>query len=177
MEDPTGAPEVLGRLKALGVGLAIDDFGTGYSSLAYLRRFPVDIVKIDRAFVDGPRRPDSADATLVAAIVAMAEALGVTTIAEGVESETQAERLLELGCTVAQGYLFSRPMPADDVPATVDRPRDAGPGAGSGRCAAPTAPERGRAVGRSPPAAARAHARPQQRRPRRAAARSADPES
>jgi diguanylate cyclase (GGDEF)-like protein len=120
MEDPTGAPEVLGRLKALGVGLAIDDFGTGYSSLAYLRRFPVDIVKIDRAFVVD-LEADSADSSLIAAIVAMSEALGVTTIAEGVESETQAAHLLSLGCTVAQGYLFSRPMPADDVPAAVER--------------------------------------------------------
>jgi len=120
MEDPTGAPEVLGRLKALGVGLAIDDFGTGYSSLAYLRRFPVDIVKIDRAFVVD-LEADSADSSLIAAIVAMSEALGVTTIAEGVESETQAAHLLSLGCTVAQGYLFSRPMPAEDVPAAVER--------------------------------------------------------
>jgi EAL domain-containing protein (putative c-di-GMP-specific phosphodiesterase class I) len=120
MENPTGAPEVLGRLKALGVGLAIDDFGTGYSSLAYLRRFPVDVVKIDRAFVVDLEQ-DSADSTLIAAIVAMSEALGVTTIAEGVESETQAAHLLALGCNVAQGYLFSRPMPAEDVPDAVER--------------------------------------------------------
>src|SRR4051812_15910528 len=98
MEDPTGAPEVLGRLKALGVGLAIDDFGTGYSSLAYLRRFPVDVVKIDRAFIVD-LEADSADSSLIAAIVAMSEALGVTTIAEGVESETQVGHLLSLDCT------------------------------------------------------------------------------
>jgi diguanylate cyclase (GGDEF)-like protein len=121
MENPTGAPEVLGRLKALGIGLAIDDFGTGYSSLAYLRGFPVDTVKIDRAFIMNVDGPDSADATLVAAIVAMADALGIATIAEGVESETQAERLLELGCGIAQGFLYSRPVPADQVPATVER--------------------------------------------------------
>ena len=121
MEDPTGAPEVLGRLKALGVELAIDDFGTGYSSLAYLRGFPVDTVKIDRAFVMNVDGPDSADATLVSAIVAMAEALGIATIAEGVESETQAERLLALGCGLAQGFLYSRPQPADAVPETVTR--------------------------------------------------------
>ena len=116
MENPEGAPELLGRLKALGVGLAIDDFGTGYSSLAYLRRFPVDVVKIDRAFVIDLEQ-DSADATLVSAIVAMSDALGVTAVAEGVESEVQAAHLLELGCTVAQGYLYARPMPAAAVPA------------------------------------------------------------
>ena len=121
MENPTGAPEELARLKALGVELAIDDFGTGYSSLAYLRGFPVDIVKIDRAFVMNVDGPDSADATLVAAIVAMADALGVTTVAEGVESESQAERLVELGCGLAQGFLYSRPQPASAVPETVAR--------------------------------------------------------
>ncbi|MGZ4676061.1 MAG: putative bifunctional diguanylate cyclase/phosphodiesterase [Acidimicrobiia bacterium] len=120
MENPAGAPELLGRLKTLGVGLAIDDFGTGYSSLAYLRRFPVDVVKIDRAFVMDLEQ-DSADATLIAAIVAMSDALGVTTIAEGVESETQADHLLALGCSVAQGYLYSRPVPAAAVPDAVDR--------------------------------------------------------
>jgi len=121
MDDPTGAPEVLGRLKALGIELAIDDFGTGYSSLAYLRGFPVDVVKIDRAFVMNVDGPDSADATLVAAIVAMAEALGIATIAEGVESETQAERLVELGCALAQGFLYSRPQPAQLIPDTIAR--------------------------------------------------------
>jgi diguanylate cyclase (GGDEF)-like protein len=121
MEDPTGAPEVLNRLKALGIELAIDDFGTGYSSLAYLRGFPVDTVKIDRAFVMNVDGPDSADATLVAAIVAMADALGIATIAEGVESETQAERLVELGCALAQGFLYSRPQPAQNIPETITR--------------------------------------------------------
>jgi diguanylate cyclase (GGDEF)-like protein len=121
MENPTGAPEVLGRLKAVGIELAIDDFGTGYSSLAYLRGFPVDTVKIDRAFVMNVDGPDSADATLVAAIVAMADALGIGTVAEGVESETQAERLLELGCGLAQGFLYSRPEPPASIPATLAR--------------------------------------------------------
>src|SRR4029078_1720508 len=120
MEDPTGAPEVLGRLKALGVDLAIDDFGTGYSSLAYLRGFPVDTVKIDPTLVMNVVGPDSADATLVSAIVAMADALGMSTIAEGVESETQAEQLLELGCGLAQGSLYSRPQGADARPPPLD---------------------------------------------------------
>lgn len=120
MENPDGAPEFLGRLKALGIKLAIDDFGTGYSSLAYLRRFPVDIVKIDRAFIID-LEGDSADATLVAAIVAMSDALGVTSIAEGVESDVQARHLLELGCSVAQGYFYSRPVPAAAAPETIAR--------------------------------------------------------
>jgi diguanylate cyclase (GGDEF)-like protein len=123
MENPTGAPEVLGQLKALGVSLAIDDFGTGYSSLAYLRGFPVDTVKIDRAFVMNVDDADSADATLVAAIVAMADALGISTVAEGVESELQAARLVELGCHLAQGFLYARPQPAEKVPETVARLR------------------------------------------------------
>jgi EAL domain-containing protein (putative c-di-GMP-specific phosphodiesterase class I) len=78
-------------------------------------------VKIDRAFVMNVDGPDSADATLVSAIVAMADALGMSTIAEGVESETQAEQLLELGCGLAQGFLYSRPQAADAIPATLDR--------------------------------------------------------
>ncbi len=121
MENPAMGAEFLGRLKALGVHLAIDDFGTGYSSLAYLRRFPVDTVKIDRAFIIDLENDDSSDTTLVAAIVAMAEALGVATVAEGVETEGQAERLRELGCRVAQGYLYSRPMPVAEIPAVIDR--------------------------------------------------------
>ena len=121
MENPANAAELLTGLKDLGVHLAIDDFGTGYSSLAYLRRFPVDIVKIDRAFIIDLENEDSADGSLVAAIVAMADALGVTTVAEGVETETQAERLLALGCTVAQGYLYSRPAPVETVPEITHR--------------------------------------------------------
>jgi EAL domain-containing protein (putative c-di-GMP-specific phosphodiesterase class I) len=123
MEDPTAVPRLLGRLKSLGVEIAIDDFGTGYSSLAYLRTFPVGIVKIDRAFVMDLDRRDTPNASLITAIVAMSNALGVDTIAEGVENETQAEHLVELGCDVAQGYLYSRPVPAADVPAAVARLR------------------------------------------------------
>ena len=121
MENPVSAAELLNRLKALGVDIAIDDFGTGYSSLAYLRRFPVDYVKIDRAFVDDLDREDTAEETLIAAIVAMAGALSVATIAEGVETETQHERLRALGCDEAQGYLFSRPAAADQIPEIVAR--------------------------------------------------------
>jgi diguanylate cyclase (GGDEF)-like protein len=121
MEKPGDAAELLNRLRRVGVRLAIDDFGTGYSSLAYLQRFSVDVVKIDRSFVDGVERPDSSEESLVAAIVAMAGALRVTTVAEGVETSAQAHRLHELGCDIAQGYHYARPLPAEEVPAVVAR--------------------------------------------------------
>jgi diguanylate cyclase (GGDEF) domain len=121
MENPALAAEHLGRLKALGVSLSIDDFGTGYSSLAYLRKFPVDHVKIDRAFVIGLESEDSSDETLIAAIVAMASALGIRTVAEGVEGPEQAHRLERLRVDRAQGYLYSRPVEAELIPGVVAR--------------------------------------------------------
>ena len=127
MENPAGAASLLTELKGLGVQIAIDDFGTGYSSLAYLRRFPVDAVKIDRAFVDDLDRDDTAEETLIAAIVAMAGALSVDTIAEGVETAAQHERLRGLGCDEAQGYLFSRPAAAEMIPEIVARLNAAAP--------------------------------------------------
>nr|BFE72237.1 hypothetical protein GCM10020092_055380 [Actinoplanes digitatis] len=100
----------LQRLKALGVTLAMDDFGTGYSSLAYLRRYPMDILKIDRSFVDrlGGDREDEA---LVRTIVRLGKSLGMTTVAEGIEDNVQLAALRALDCDVAQGYLLSRPLP------------------------------------------------------------------
>jgi EAL domain-containing protein (putative c-di-GMP-specific phosphodiesterase class I) len=101
----------LNRLKALGVSLAIDDFGTGYSSLAYLKRFPVDKVKIDRTFVaDIP--DDQEQAAIISAIVALAHALDIEVIAEGVENEPQSEFLRRCGCDYIQGYLIGRPLDA-----------------------------------------------------------------
>ncbi|GAA2637165.1 putative bifunctional diguanylate cyclase/phosphodiesterase [Paractinoplanes durhamensis] len=97
-------------LKALGVLLAMDDFGTGYSSLAYLRRFPMDILKIDRSFVDR-LGGDPEDEALVRTIVRLAERFGMSTVAEGIENETQLAFLQEMGCDTAQGYLLSRPLP------------------------------------------------------------------
>jgi len=113
MEDPAAAAMILGGLRELGVRIAIDDFGSEYSSLAYLKRFPTTILKIDKSFIDSLSKADAADATLIATIVAMAQALGIGTIAEGVETPVQAARLTELGCDVVQGYLFSRPVGAD----------------------------------------------------------------
>ena len=108
--------EILHRLKALGVRLAIDDFGTGYSSLSYLQRFPVDILKIDKAFVDGVARGGS-DPALARAIIALSDLLHLHTIAEGVEIGEQQAQLMSLGCEFGQGFLFSRPVEASEITA------------------------------------------------------------
>ncbi|CAN5625659.1 hypothetical protein BH10ACT2_BH10ACT2_20560 [soil metagenome] len=114
MQDADYFGRTLNDLKALGVSLAIDDFGTGYSSLNYLRRFPVDAVKIDRAFVDG-LETDSNDTALVQAIIAMSQALGLSLTAEGVETGQQMACLLNLGVPRGQGFYLARPMPADRI--------------------------------------------------------------
>ena len=110
MEDVEFFSMTVDGLKALGVRLAIDDFGTGYSSLNYLKRFPVDAVKVDRSFVDGLGR-DSHDSALVAAIIAMAAALSLDVTAEGVETRDQLAGLQQLDCRQAQGFYLARPMP------------------------------------------------------------------
>jgi EAL domain-containing protein (putative c-di-GMP-specific phosphodiesterase class I) len=97
-------------LKALGVRLAIDDFGTGYSSLSYVMHYPIDTLKVDQAFVrDATEREDHA--SLTRTIVAMAQALRMQTVGEGVETDAQRDFLAALGCEELQGYLFSRPLP------------------------------------------------------------------
>jgi diguanylate cyclase (GGDEF)-like protein/PAS domain S-box-containing protein len=106
-------------LKALGVQLAMDDFGTGYSSLAYLRRFPMDVLKIDRSFVDR-LGGESEDEALVRTIVRLGQRFGMRTVAEGIENETQLALLREMGCDFAQGYLLSRPLPVLDATALLD---------------------------------------------------------
>ena len=103
----------LTALKALGVSLAIDDFGTGYSSLSYLQRYPIDILKIDKAFVDVVDQGGDGP-VLARAIVALGETLRMNTVAEGIETEAQRGHLLDLGCELGQGYLFSRPIDAED---------------------------------------------------------------
>ncbi len=114
MKDAASALQVLGALKSLGVLLAIDDFGTGYSSLSYLQRFPLDILKIDRSFVEG--LGESAEGEeIVSAVIKLAHALGLQVVAEGVETTQQLEVLRDLRCDLAQGYLFSRPLPAAEL--------------------------------------------------------------
>ena len=105
--------ERLGELRQLGVNLAIDDFGTGYSSLSYLRRLPIAVIKIDQSFISDMLLNDD-DLVLVQTIIAMAKNLGHTLVAEGVETPQQRDRLADLGCDVGQGYLFGKPMPADE---------------------------------------------------------------
>ena len=115
MRDVGAVTAKLHRLKALGVRLAIDDFGTGYSSLAYLQQFPVDILKIDRAFVEAAASDAPGGKALVRAIVDMGVSLRLETIAEGIENQEQADFLQTVGCHLGQGYLFARPMPAADI--------------------------------------------------------------
>ncbi|QIN80192.1 PAS domain S-box protein [Rubrobacter marinus] len=114
MENVDAALVTLRRLKDLGIRVAIDDFGTGYSSLSYLRRFPVDNLKIDRSFV-GRLEDDPESAAIVATTVSLARTLGLEVTAEGVETAEQLARLRELCCDLAQGYFFSRPLPAGAV--------------------------------------------------------------
>uniref|UniRef100_UPI001C3080E7 EAL domain-containing protein n=1 Tax=Achromobacter sp. GbtcB20 TaxID=2824765 RepID=UPI001C3080E7 len=111
MDDAKATMATLERLRGIGVYLSIDDFGTGYSSLAYLKRFPVDVLKIDRSFVHDIET-DAGSAAMVAAIVSLSHDLGMRVIAEGVETAPQREFLRERGCDEIQGYLFSRPLPA-----------------------------------------------------------------
>jgi diguanylate cyclase (GGDEF)-like protein/PAS domain S-box-containing protein len=114
MNDAAAALSVLRALKELGVTLAIDDFGTGYSSLSYLQRFPLDILKIDKTFVDElGTAPEGSE--IISAVINLAHALGLQVIAEGVETELQLEELERLDCDFAQGYLFSRPVPAHEL--------------------------------------------------------------
>jgi predicted signal transduction protein with EAL and GGDEF domain len=124
MLDADRAAAVLKALKELGLGLALDDFGTGYSSLGYLKRFPIDTVKIDRAFVGGLGR-DPEDTAIVRAVIGLAHTLGLHVVAEGVETEDNLHRLRELGCELGQGYHFARPLPADEVDALLSRPCEA----------------------------------------------------
>jgi EAL domain-containing protein (putative c-di-GMP-specific phosphodiesterase class I) len=106
------ATEALRSLRQLGIHLSIDDFGTGYSSLSYLKRFPVEALKIDRSFIDGLGH-DHEDTSIVEAIVTLAHALGLTAVAEGLETPTQLEALRVIGCDFAQGYLLGRALPAE----------------------------------------------------------------
>src|SRR5690606_27294450 len=112
LDDPQLAGSTMAQLHALGVRIAIDDFGTGYSSLSVLKRFPISKLKIDQSFVRD-LGDDPSDRALISAIVRMAQALGIATTAEGVETQQQLDYLREQGCTQAQGYHCGYPMPAE----------------------------------------------------------------
>ncbi|MCA1847199.1 MAG: bifunctional diguanylate cyclase/phosphodiesterase, partial [Actinobacteria bacterium] len=116
MEDVDSATLMTRKLKGLGLNLAIDDFGTGYSSLSYLKRFPVDYVKIDRSFVMDLGE-SNVDSEIVRAVIRLASAIGMRTVAEGVETEHQLRQLRAMGCPLVQGYYLARPQPAAAIEA------------------------------------------------------------
>jgi EAL domain-containing protein (putative c-di-GMP-specific phosphodiesterase class I) len=120
MQNTHDTRQRLERLKQIGVSIAIDDFGTGYSSLVYLQRLPIDVLKVDRAFVSviGSGQASGTgrdDATIVRSIAALAHSLGIALVAEGVETEYQRALLLDIGCPVMQGYLYSKARPPEEV--------------------------------------------------------------
>jgi len=114
MADPIQALEIVRALSRMGVDIAIDDFGTGYSSLAYLKRLPVNELKVDRAFVRHIAR-DAHDVAIVRSTIGLAHDLGLAVVAEGIEDQAAWDTLAELGCDVAQGYFISRPLPAAEL--------------------------------------------------------------
>jgi EAL domain-containing protein (putative c-di-GMP-specific phosphodiesterase class I) len=125
MNDTAESLDRLRALKDLGVQISIDDFGTGYSSLSYLRRFPVDVLKVDKSFVNDLRERSDDTYAFVRAMVQLGHTLRLKTVAEGIEYEEQCEALREIGCDFGQGYLFARPMTPDAVSA-LRAGRDAG---------------------------------------------------
>ncbi|MBI2509344.1 MAG: EAL domain-containing protein [Betaproteobacteria bacterium] len=114
MKDVEASIRKLSTLRELGIHIAMDDFGTGYSSLSYIARFPLDMVKIDRSFING-MAGGAQDMAIVTTIIALAHSLNLRAVAEGVETGEQAQLLKLLKCDEAQGYLFSKPLPPDQV--------------------------------------------------------------
>jgi len=113
MDDPERATVALADLRSLGIAIAVDDFGTGYSSLSYLQRFPVDVLKIDQAFIAPINRSEPASTALVSTIIGLARTMGLDIVAEGIERPDQLDRLVDLGCPKGQGFLMSRPLDAE----------------------------------------------------------------
>jgi EAL domain-containing protein (putative c-di-GMP-specific phosphodiesterase class I) len=114
LSDPVRTKRVLDKLAVMGIALSIDDFGTGYSSLSYLSQLPVNEIKIDRSFVMNMAQSDN-DAVIVRSTIDLGRNLGLEVVAEGVETEEAWDELSQLGCTLAQGYYLSRPVPAADL--------------------------------------------------------------
>jgi len=120
MDNAEQVATMLRQVQATGTRISIDDFGTGYSSLSYLHRFPVDILKIDRAFV-GLIVEDDSNIGIIRAIIRLGHDLGMNVVAEGVETSRQCQKLRELGCEYGQGYFFSHPLTAEDAGALMAR--------------------------------------------------------
>jgi EAL domain-containing protein (putative c-di-GMP-specific phosphodiesterase class I) len=130
LDDAEAALRIVNELKELGVRIAIDDFGIGYSSLVYLKRFPVDLLKVDRSFVNGLGQ-NSDDAAIVRSVIELAHAFGIAAVAEGIETRRHLEILQELGCSFGQGYLWSPARPPADIDAMLPSPAMT-PGSASG---------------------------------------------
>jgi EAL domain-containing protein (putative c-di-GMP-specific phosphodiesterase class I) len=114
LNDINNAVQVLKKIQAKGITIALDDFGTGYSSLSYLRELPLNVLKIDKSFVD--KINDESSAELIKTIIGIAHHLSIDIIAEGTESIEQVQLLIQMGCEGFQGYYFSRPLPASELP-------------------------------------------------------------
>jgi EAL domain-containing protein (putative c-di-GMP-specific phosphodiesterase class I) len=112
IQDPERTAQTLQKFRALGISIAIDDFGTGYSSLSYLKRFEIDVLKIDISFVKD-MLVDKNDYEIVKTIISLGRSMNYALIAEGIETEEHQTRLLQLGCYFGQGYYYSKPLPAD----------------------------------------------------------------
>ena len=119
MADPVRAIEVLGRIRAFGVGVSIDDFGTGYASLAYLARLPIDELKIDRSFVRHVAT-NGKHAAIVRSTINLGHDLGLSVVAEGAEDLAAWQRLHQFGCDLVQGYVVSHPLPAEELTCWLD---------------------------------------------------------
>ncbi len=120
MDDPERASAALSELRSLGIRIAVDDFGTGYSSLSYLQRFPVDVLKIDKSFVDQLNRSEPGSSALVTTIIGLARSLQLSVVAEGIEREDQLDQLVELGCEFGQGFLMARPLDGQRAEALIE---------------------------------------------------------
>ena len=130
LRDGGGPAQLLDQLLALGIRLSLDDFGTGYSSLGYLRKTQFSTIKVDRSFVAGAAKGSIESIAIIRAVVALADSLGMSTTAEGAETEVEVQTLRTLGCSNIQGYYYGRPMPAHDVLSLFHQPRDSAAVAG-----------------------------------------------
>ena len=124
MQDPNAAQAALEKLHGHGIRIAIDDFGTGYSSLSQLQQFPIDILKIDKSFVD-PLGSEPASGSTVSSILGLARSMGLRVVAEGIERDDQLEKLRELGCDLGQGYLLGKPLDRDGAASLIRSHREA----------------------------------------------------